>query len=560
MSLLRKKLAQRAERAGMARKAAPKTGAAKPATKKTTTAAPKPATGREKLKAKLKKAGVEPKQKSFATRLAAMKGGDVLEIDLMQVAEREYYEYGVAVIEDRAIFSAIDGLKPVTRRSLYAIHELGLHSTAKRDKSAKAVGATLGNYHPHGDSACYEAMVTAASKVPIRMIDGEGNWGTMTEGAAAMRYTNLKLSKFSDAVFFDKFYVPTIDYVPNYDGSRMEPLILPALLPNAVLNGNFGIAPGVNTRSPMFTLESVAKVLQKMIEQGGGCTPEMCMELEFTTSTGGKAVRTKANKADFLQFFKTGKGRVMFTSTATPVDKNNSIRFNQFAPISDMQKVMASIEDVKGVMKTLDDSDEKDPYKTAFIIQFVKTLKGAALDTAVKQVNSILTNPYTYDVKVTDRFVRPNGQAGAKLRSTTIPQILEDWLTYRVSIEKKACEYWMVEAERRIAYLELMRLAISKLDVIIKHVKNSKLDDAGLVKAIMRDLKIDEDQANQILSRNLRQLRHLEDAKLVANIKDLQKEIKGYAIRIKKPMAYISTHIESILDLMKPKTKATAKK
>lgn len=475
----------------------------------------------------------------------------IKQVHLEDAADREYYEYGVAVIEDRAIFGSLDGLKPVLRRVLWATHKLGLHSGAKPDKSAKAVGETLGNYHPHGDKACYDAIVNAVSNVPIPMIYGEGNWGTMTEGAAAMRYTNMRLSKYADLVFFDKFYLPTMGYVPNYDGSRQEPLVLPALLPNALLNGNFGIAPGVNTRSPTFTLASLMEVLKEAIANKNICTPEMCMKLVFSTPHGGKAVRTKANRAEILAFFKGGKGRVKFTSTHGEPDSNNAIRFDEFAPIANMEGAMLKIEDLKGVIATRDDSDKKDKHQTAFVVTFAKNLRGADLTRVIAQVNEALSTTYTFDVKVTDRFVKPDGTAGAKLRPTTVPDLITFWLAYRVALEKNACEYWIKERTKDIAYLELMRLAISKLDVIIAHVKNRKLDDAGLVKAVSRDLKITDDQTNQVLARNLRQLRHLEDQKLLDQIKAIQTERASYEVRMKRPSAYIAKHLEELQSKIK---------
>lgn len=356
--------------------------------------------------------------------------------------------------------------------------------------------------------------------------------------------TNLKLSKYSDAIFFDKFYLPTIDWVPNYDGSTVEPLVLPALLPNAIINGNFGMAPGVNTRSPMFGLQSVMDVIQETLDAGGICTPEICMGLEFTTYGGGKAVRNKSNRETFLDFFKTGKGKVQFESTATTISKTNSIRFNLFAPISDMTKAMTKIESIKGVQHTSDDSEKSDPFKTAFVVTFVKSLKGDALDAAISEVHAVLKSNYTYDVKVTDRLVKPDGTAGAKLRSTNIPTIINDWLAFRIGIEKKACAHWTKENEKIIAYQELMRLAIANLDLIIKHVKNKKLTDEALLKALAKDLKITTEQANQILARNLRQLRHLEDSKLSEVIKTAQAEIKSLSKRSKNPTSYIKEHLK----------------
>lgn len=491
-----------------------------------------------------------PTTRRTATATAAPVKEKIRQVTLNEKADAEYYEYGVSVIEDRAIFGSLDGLKPVARRSLFAIHELGLHSKAKPDKSAKAVGATLGNYHPHGDKACYDAMVTAAANVPIPMIFGDGNWGTMTENAAAMRYTNLRLSKFADAVFFDKFYLPTVEWVPNYDGSRKEPLILPSLLPNALLNGNFGIAPGVNTRSPSFTLKSMIEVIKLAIANKGVCTPEMAMQLEFNTAYGGKAVRTKANKAEFAAFFKNGKGRVTYESTCGPVQPDNSIRFDQFAPIADVAKVMSKIEAIKGVAMTRDDSDKKDKYKTAFIVQFVRTLRGAELEKTVKAVKAAMMSTYTLDVKVTDRYVKEDGTGGAKLRPTTVPDLITFWLKYRIQLEKDACAHWVKERAKEIAYLQLMRLAITNLDFIMNCVKNKKLDDAQLVAAISKGLKITAEETNKILARNLRQLRHLEDQALSDKIKALEKERASYEMRIKRPAAYVLKTLDGFLELI----------
>jgi DNA gyrase subunit A len=468
-------------------------------------------------------------------------------------ADADYLIYGVSVIEDRAIFGGIDGLKPVARRALWATHKLGLTSKTKADKSAKVVGETLGNYHPHGDKACYDAIVTMANSA-IALIDGEGNWGSMTDNPAAMRYTNMRLSKFADTVFFDPFYLPTIDYIPNYDGSRKEPLILPALLPNAVLNGNFGIAPAVNTRTPMFTLESVAGVIQEAIANKGVCTPDMCAKLVFTTTYGGRIVRGKTTKVELKEFFKTGKGRVTFESIHSGYEQaTRSIRFNSFAPIANMQGALERIESVKGVVTTQDDSDKSDRYKAAFRIVFAPSLKGEALDATVKAVEKCMQGTQTFNVQVTDRYIDAEGNWHAKLKPTTIAGLITDWLKFRIRLEKQACAYWIKEREREIAYLELMRLAIAQLDFIFKCVKDKKLDDAALVATISKGLKITPEQTNAILARNLRQLRHLEDQKLVEQVNKLKSDRNAYQARAAKPATYIKQHVVELVNNLKGK-------
>lgn len=506
---------------------------------------------RKTVRRVVKRVSVKPKGEAPAGAVL----DKIKEVRLDVIADSDYYAYGVSVIEDRAIFGSIDGLKPVARRALWAVHKLGLHSKAKGDKAAKAVGETLGNYHPHGDKACFDAMVNAVTNHCIPLLDGEGNWGTMTENAAAMRYVNLRLSAYSDAVFFDKFYLPILEYVPNYDGSRQEPLNLTALLPNTLLNGNFGIAPGVNTRTPSFSLGSVVKVLQLALDNKGVCTPEMCMSLEFNTPYGGKAVKTKANKSEFLSFYKTGKGRVTFRSTHSGIDpKTNSIRFDEFAPVSDTGRILGRIESIKGVASTRDDSDKHDKHQTAFVVTFVKSLKGEDLALAIKQAESEFQSSYTYNVQVTDRILVGDGKHTAKLRPTTVPDLLTHWIKYRIDLEKKACAYWIVEKDKEIAYINLMRLAISNLDFIFACVRNKKLDDAGLVDAISKKLKITSEQTNQILGRNLRQLRHLEDDRLVAQVKEMEEQKTSYVKRQQKPGAYIKSHLTELALNLKVKT------
>jgi DNA gyrase/topoisomerase IV subunit A len=513
----------------------------------------------EKKAKKVKKGKGAPIDFASDMRSIVAMAKTVTDVHLEDKANEEYYKYGIAVIEDRAIFGSIDGLKPVARRALWSAHKAGLRHNVKADKSAKVVGDTLANYHPHGDMACYGAIITAA-KSPMNLVDGEGNWGTMNDGAAAYRYTNMRLSLYSDLVFFDPFYLPTIDYVPNYDGSKMEPLILPALLPNTILNGNFGITPGVNTRTPSFGLKSTLAVVRKAIKEGA-CTAKMCMDLEFTTKYGGKAVY---DKEEFKRFYKTGRGAVTFRSTHTDVDVRNEIRFDEFAPISDIEKVLAKVEGVAGVVKTRDDSDKHDKHQVAYVVQFAKSCKGDALKTALKKVNEAFSASWRFSVQVTDRFLNPDGTEGAKLRPTTVPALIQHWIDYRIKLEQDACTYWIKKRKEEIAKLELMRLAVKMRDFILKALKKECSEDE-LAKYIAKGLKITVDQANQILDLKVRQLRALEDKALVAKIKDLEKEYKTYEGRKKNPAKYVLEHIDSIEEQLaaaaakKAKAIATAK-
>jgi len=466
----------------------------------------------------------------------------IKDVYLDEAARDNYYLYGTYTNEDRAIVSNLDGLKPVMRRALWAAHKLGLRHNVKAEKSAKVVGETIGSYHPHGDSGTYQAIINAAN-MPEPLIDGEGNWGTMSDPAAAYRYTNMRLSKFSDLVFFDRFYLPAMQMTPNYDGSHMEPLILPTLLPNAIINGNSGIGVGVATSSPSFVLKSVLDVLRK-IAKGEEITPELCLGLEFISKYGGVVKSSKAARKEIKNFFKSGKGKLTFSSLYDFDPKKNTIRVDRFAPIN-IDKVVDRVEAVRGVQSIRDDSDKHDIYQKAFVIQFRRNLKGRDFDSAMAKIEKIFSSDVSFDIKVTDRTLDEKGNAKVSLRSTNIIQLLKDWYAYRIQLEKDACSYWIKKCEERIARLELMLLAVANRAFIIKAL-DKKLNDAELAAYIAKHLKITVDQANTILDLKVRQLKALEADNIKAEIKDIKAEIAGYQKRIKKPAEYLLVHFDEL--------------
>ncbi len=474
----------------------------------------------------------------------------IKEVVLNEKANKEYYAYGVEVIEGRAIFSGLDGLIPVTRRALWAAHKLGLHHTAVRQKSAKIVGATIADYHPHGDGAVYDAMVNAGQNCMSMFDMKEGNWGTMTEPAAAHRYTNTRLTKYSDTVFFDSFYLPVMQKVPNYDGSTVEPLVLPALLPNALLNGNFGIAPGVNTRSPSFTIESLIPVIQRALKTKT-CTPKDCLDLVITTRHGGRARQGPKRRKELLDFYKTGKATVVFDSTCETLKDGTGLRFNKFAPIGNIQNLLAKVESISGVASAKDDSDKKDPYGTAYLIKFNRGLKDKDKDAVIAKVRKAFSSSWLYNIKVTDRFVSDTGLGAAKLRHSTVPEMILDWIKYRLDLERRACDYWIKDTDVRIAYLNLMRLAIKNIDFIVKCLKDKKLSNTDLDERVAKGLKITVPEAKQILDRQIRQLRALEDSELVSKIKELQSLKLEYSNRKAAPAKYVYKHVGTLLTSLK---------
>lgn len=517
----------------------------------------------------IKKAVGAPAAKPAAKKAGGAVGTTVdliRDVYLDEQSMLDYKEYGISTIQDRAIVGGLDGMKPVMRRILWSMHGLGLNHSAKTVKAALIVGQTMGYFHPHGDASIFGAAV-AATQIPYPLIDGKGsNWGTMTSGSGAMRYINGRLTEYSDNVFFDPFYIPIMEFTPNYDGGKQEPVNLVALLPNGLLNGNFGICPGVNTRTPAFTLKTVAALLVKIIDAKGVCQPIDCMPLEWISDYGGVVKKTVFNKESLKQFYKTGEGSLDWSSSYVLDDAANTIRFNRFAPFSTndkaanavskspLEKLISNVENLNGVQSIDDDSQSGDPFKQAYLIRFNRTCKGLERDKVIKALEHIFSERQKYDVKVTDRKWVSSEVMDVSLRPVTVPEILTEWVKYRMELERKACSYWIDKRNVEIKFLQLMRLAISKLDFIFACVKDRALDDAALVKKISAGLKITDAESNQILGRNLRQLRHLEDQELANKIAKLTKERDGFAARAKAPSKYVKQHIQDLAVKLKSTT------
>ena len=465
----------------------------------------------------------------------------VKDVRIDKLADREYYIYGVSTIEDRAIAGTLDGLKPVTRRALWAAHKSGVHSRSKHIKSAKVVGNVIGDYHPHGDIAAYDAIVTAANSVQP-MIDGKGNWGTPLDAAAAYRYTNLRLSHYSDNVFFDPFYLNAIETVPNFDGSNVEPVNLPALLPNLLINGNFGIATGVRASVPSFTVASLLKVIK--IGLSREITAKDCAKhLVLTSLNGAKVNVDDPDNAELIDLYKTGKGKARF-SCAVVERKDGSLRFNELPPVGILGAI-DKIATLPAVALVTDDSDLEDVYPLSYRVVLKKGTTGQAKELTISKIKAILSCVVHFDTKITDRKMGEEDAVEAKLRSATIPQILNEWIKYRLKLESAACKFHMEKLDGKIARIDLLRAVIANLDFVIKLLK-SKLDDEQITAKLAVKLKVSKELASEVLDFRLRQLKSLEDGKLVKQRKELVTEKKTLNVRRTKPGEYVGTTLKSL--------------
>lgn len=476
----------------------------------------------------------------------------VSEAHLEDRVHEDYGDYSIAVNEDRAFCGDVDGLKPVGRRVLWAVfHDLHAVSTAKYIKAAKAVGDTMGNYHPHGDSSIYGAITTMVN-CAVPMIDGQGNWGWLDDEPAAMRYTEMRLSPYAERVFFDRFYLPLTQLVPNYDDSNTEPLQLLALLPNLIINGNSGIGVGFATNIPSYTLASIVKLLKTVIAAGGKCTPQHCMKLEFNVKLGGVAViDTEQARSELLRFYKTGKGGVKYHSVGGL--HNNELKITGFAPINTMENRLARVLGYPGVAQATDTSDHTE-VNGSVLVRFKRGVDRSTINKLTKRIlQEAFGVKHSYDFKFTRRFIQDE-TAQARMRAETMPQVIDRWIKYRLQLERDACSYWIEETDKDIARLNLLRLAIKHIDLIVKALK-MRQPDAVVVKWLAKQMKITPAQAEAIFEMKVRQLRALEDVKLVAGIKAAKEKKRELLGRRKRPQDYVPKQLDQMLAAILPRIK-----
>lgn len=481
-------------------------------------------------------------------------------VDLMMQSMKAYGDY---TIEDRALPDYRDGLKPVQRRVLYAMLQLGLRSNAKVTKSAKVTGKTTGDYHPHGDTSVYGAMVNMANpvnsnnkvlkrNVPVHLIAGQGNWGGWDDGAAAPRYTECRLSEYSDHVLLHPDYMPVTPMVPNYLGTEDEPVLLSSLLPTVLLNGAYGIAVGVTCNIPPFDKKGVITLI-KQVMAGKPVTAKDCMKhLEIAYPQGAVVVK---EESDFKTFYETGKGRITF-ECKTERDPKDKRKFYitgltpdfKFVDKSQPNKEVGKAYRIRAensVKSCLNESGK------GSVIRLGITLKDSVptgeIDKEITRlIKKHLRQRETFTVNVTVRTLNTNEVTPVvdkDFKSMPVPELINKWCKWRVKLELDMLRHKRDRVITEIHKLEVLRQAIAKLDVVFKILKSKaeNLDDA-----LSKALKIPVEDAKIILDRQVRGLSRLSDAKLVAEIKTLNTKLKAIKGNIKKPEAKISADLDQL--------------
>jgi len=464
-------------------------------------------------------------------------------LSLKDYTEKAYLNYSMYVILDRALPHIGDGLKPVQRRIIYAMSELGLKATAKYKKSARTVGDVLGKFHPHGDSACYEAMVLMAQPFSYRypLVDGQGNWGAPDDpkSFAAMRYTESRLSKYAD-VLLKEVSQGTVDWVPNFDGTMQEPSVLPARLPNLLLNGTTGIAVGMATDIPPHNLREVGEACIHLLNNPNAELEDL---LNFVQGpdfpTGGEIITPKS---DIVKLYETGKGQIKARArfemeegeiviTELPHQVSGSKILEQIA--AQMQaKKLPMVVDLR------DESDHENPTRLVIVP------KSNRVDIDSVMTHLFATTDLEKSYRVNMNVIGLDGLPQVK----PLKNFLSEWLRFRIDVVRKRLQFRLDKVLNRLHILEGLLIAYLNIDEVIEIIRNEDKPKMEL----MARFGLSEIQAEAILELKLRHLAKLEEIRIKGEQDELEKErktLEGLLSSDRKLKKLISDEIQEAVDL-----------
>jgi len=424
---------------------------------------------------------------------------------LHEFTEKAYLDYSMYVILDRALPHVGDGLKPVQRRIVYAMSELGLSAASKHKKSARTVGDVLGKYHPHGDSACYEAMVLMAQPFSYRypLVDGQGNWGSADDpkSFAAMRYTEARLTPYAQ-LLLQELGQGTVNWQPNFDGSLDEPVTLPARVPNVLLNGGTGIAVGMATDIPPHNLREVASACIRLLDDSQADIDALCEHIQGPDFPTDAEIITPAE--DIRRIYETGHGGLRLRArweqdgrdvvvTALPFQASGSRVLEQIA--AQMQaKKLPMVEDLR------DESDHENP--TRLII----TLRSNRVNAEEVLQHLFATTDLEKTYRVNLNVIGLDGRPRVK----NLRDLLTEWLEYRRDTLRRRLQWRLDKVEARLHVLEGLLVAYLNIDEVIAIIRQSDAPKPDLIERF----GLSETQAEAILELRLRHLAKLEEMKI----------------------------------------------
>ncbi|WP_153786157.1 DNA topoisomerase IV subunit A [Pseudomonas sp. EMN2] len=436
---------------------------------------------------------------------------------LAEFTEQAYLNYSMYVIMDRALPHIGDGLKPVQRRIVYAMSELGLDADSKHKKSARTVGDVLGKFHPHGDSACYEAMVLMAQPFSYRytLVDGQGNWGAPDDpkSFAAMRYTEARLSRYSE-VLLSELGQGTADWVPNFDGTLQEPAVLPARLPNILLNGTTGIAVGMATDVPPHNLREVASACVRLLDEPKATLEQLCEHIQGPDYPTEAEIVTP--RADILKMYESGKGSIRMRAVYRVEDGDIVVTAlpHQVSGAKVLEQIAAQMQAKKlpMVADLRDESDHENPCRIVIIP------RSNRVDAAELMQHLFATTDLESTYRVNVNIIGLDGRPQLK----SLRALLLEWLEFRVATVRRRLQHRLDKVERRLHLLEGLLKAFLNLDEMIHIIRTEEHPKQALIERF----ELTEIQADYILETRLRQLARLEEMKIRGETDDLLKEQK----------------------------------
>ncbi|SEI48791.1 DNA topoisomerase IV subunit A [Frateuria terrea] len=448
------------------------------------------------------------------------------QIPLKEYAERAYLDYSMYVVLDRALPFVGDGLKPVQRRIIYAMSELGLAATAKPKKSARTIGDVIGKFHPHGDSSCYEAMVLMAQPFSYRypLVDGQGNFGSPDDpkSFAAMRYTESKLSPIAEALLGELAH-GTVDWVPNFDGTLEEPSWLPARVPHVLLNGSMGIAVGMATDIPPHNLREVVAACIHLLDNPDATVADLAQHVPGPDYPTAAEIITP--RKELLSIYQTGTGSLRARAVYQVEDGNIVVTAlpHQVSPSKILEQIAAQMRAKKLPMveDLRDESDHENP------IRLVVVPRSNRVDPAEVMQHLFATTDLEKSYRVNLNMIGLDGRPQVK----DLKKILTEWLSFRTDTVTRRLTHRLGKVERRLHLLEGLHIAYLNLDEVIRIVRSE--DEPKPV--LMKRFRLSDEQADYILETRLRQLARLEEMKIESERNQLEEERARINVLLKSP-------------------------
>ena len=436
-------------------------------------------------------------------------------IPLKDYAERAYLDYSMYVVLDRALPHIGDGLKPVQRRIVYAMSELGLNAGAKHKKSARTVGDVLGKFHPHGDSACYEAMVLMAQPFSFRypLIDGQGNFGSPDDpkSFAAMRYTESRLAPYARSLL-SELGMGTVDWQPNFDGTLKEPVVLPARLPNLLLNGSTGIAVGMATDIPPHNLREVVSACLRLLDQPKASVADLCEHVRAPDFPTDAEIITP--REELLKVYESGHGSVRMRAVWEREDGEVVITAlpHQVSPAKVLEQIAAQMQGKKLPMveDLRDESDHENPTRLVIVP------RSNRVDVEQLMNHLFATTDLERTYRINLNVIGING----KPQVLNLRELLRQWLQFRMDTVTRRLEFRLDQVVDRLHILEGLMVAYLNIDEVIQVIRSEDQPRD----ALMERFGLTRTQADAVLDLRLRNLAKLEEIKIRGEQEELEQE------------------------------------